>query len=129
MRVALGRDVGAESASRRPVADIGADAENAMAPNPRELYAPTAVEIPGAEVKEAEVIDSASSPSGEVRCIIHSFDSRLTTDPSRFTPVSTPSGWFYPKKGDRAIVVQHEDGPDAIVAWWPAEDAEPDHTS
>lgn len=98
-------------------------------PNPAELHAATAVELPAAEIHEAEILDAASAPTDEVRCTIPSFDSRLTTDPSRFTPASTPAGWFYPKKGDRAIVVQHEDGPDAIVAWWPAVDAEPDHAA
>lgn len=98
-------------------------------PNPAELHAETAVELPSAEVREAEVLDAASTPDDEIRCVIRSFDSRLTTDPCRFTPISTPAGWFYPKKGDRAIVVQHEDGPDSIVAWWPGEDAEPDHAA
>lgn len=97
-------------------------------PNPATLHASTAVELPAAEIREAEILDSASTPSDEVRCVIHSFDSRLTTDPCRFTPVSTKAGWFYPKKGSRAIVCQHSDGPDAILAWWPAADAEPDDT-
>lgn len=96
--------------------------------NPAELHASTAVELPGGELREAEIRDGAATPTDEVRCVIHSFDSRLTTDPCRFTPFSTPEGWFYPKKGDRAIVIQHEDGPDTIVAWWPATDAKPDDT-
>lgn len=96
--------------------------------NPYELHARTAVDLPAAEIREAEVLDAASNPTDEVRCVIPEFDHRLTTDPCRFTPVSTKAGWFYPKKGDRAIVCQHEDGPDAILAWWPAEDAEPDDT-
>lgn len=97
-------------------------------PNPAILHAATAVQLPGAEIRDARILDSASGPKDEVRCVIPSFDERLTTDESRFNPVSTPEGWFYPKKGDRALIAQHPDGPDTIIEWWPAEDAEPDVT-
>lgn len=97
-----------------------------MSPDPAELHATTAVQIPAAKVRRAEVIDDASGPKDEVRCVIPGRDRRLTTNPCRFNPVSTPAGWFYPKKGDDALVARPADGPDAILEWWPAEDAEPD---
>lgn len=96
---------------------------------PAELHASTAVQIPAAKLRRAEVIDNATGPKDEVRCVMPGRDSRHTTNPSPFNPVSTPAGWFYPKKGDDALIARPIDGPDRIVEWWPAEDAEPDHVA
>lgn len=95
-------------------------------PNPAELHI-SSVELPAPELFDAEVLDDAETPGREVRCVVDSIDRGLTTDPARFNPVSTPTGWFYPKKGDRAIVARHTDGPDTIIEWWPDPDAVPDH--
>lgn len=95
--------------------------------NAAELHA-SSIEPASPELHEAEVLDSASSDADLVRCLIGSLGDRLATDPCSFNPVSRKSGWFYPKKGDRAIVAQHLDGPDTIIEWWPAAGADPDDT-
>lgn len=93
--------------------------------NPAEL-SPLSIELPSPELHEAEVIDTASTPEDEVRCIIPSNDERFHTEPMQWMPFVKPTGIFYPKKKDRALVSYHEDGPPAIVAWWPSA-SKPDH--
>lgn len=94
-------------------------------PNPAEL-APQSIDLPSPEIHEAEVIDNADTPGDEVRCVIPSLDDRFHTEPMQWMPFTKPSGLFYPKKKDRALVSYHEDGEPAILAWWPSA-SEPDH--
>lgn len=77
------------------------------------------------ELQEAEVLDNATEPDQEVRCVVASLDPQLATDPLPWPPYVTPAGFFYPKRGDRAVVGSPPDGPPVILAWWPAAD-EPD---
>lgn len=95
-------------------------------PNPADLTA-SAVDVPSPEMHEAEVLDNASTESDEVRCVIPSFGGEFATDPLAWVPHVKSVGVFFPKKGNRAIVSYHKDGPPAIVSWWPEESAEPDH--
>lgn len=94
-------------------------------PRPSELHA-ASIEGPDGEIHEATILDNASTPSDEVRCITPSEGNRLTTDPAQWMPFVKPDGIYYPKKDDRAIVSYHEDGPTVIVAWWPSA-SDPDH--
>jgi hypothetical protein len=97
-----------------------------MPPNPAEL-APSAVHIPDAELREAIVLDSTSELGTEIRCTIASLDPLLATDPMPWSPYVTPAGFFYPKKGDRAVLGFPPDGPPVILEWWPNA-SEPDQT-
>ena len=92
--------------------------------DPAEL-APSAVSIPPPELSEATVLDDATEPGQQVRCVIPSLDPHLATDPMQWMPYPTAAGVFYPKKGDRAVVGKPPQGPAVILAWWPSA-AEPD---
>jgi hypothetical protein len=95
-------------------------------PDPRQL-GPGAVDIPPPELHDAQVAEDAIAPGEEIRCVVESLDPLLATDPMPWTPYVSPDGFFYPKKGDRAVLGFPVDGPPVIVAWWP-QAAEPDET-
>jgi hypothetical protein len=96
-------------------------------PNLVELT-PSGVDIPQGELHEAEVLTDATEIGEEVRCVIPTDGELQSTDPMPWQPWTTSKGTFYPKKGNRALVSAHPDGPPVIVWWHPAEDAEPDET-
>lgn len=97
-----------------------------MVPNPADLT-PSAVELPDPEVHDARVSEDAVGPDDLVRCVIPDHTERLTTDPLPWTPYVKKAGFFYPKKGDRAILAFPVDGPAVILEWWPKA-TEPDET-
>jgi peptidoglycan/xylan/chitin deacetylase (PgdA/CDA1 family) len=94
-------------------------------PEPRDLTA-SAVDIPEQELHEAVVLDDATEPGQEVRCIVPSFAEHLATDPMPWTPYVTPAGIFYPKQGDRALLSYQVDGTPVIVWWEPSNGSMPD---
>jgi len=81
---------------------------------------PQSIEIPDPQVLEAEVIDNATARDDQVRCVVESFSPHHYWGPMQWAPVVDAAGVFYPKKGDRALVVDPEGGPPAIVAWFPS---------
>lgn len=83
------------------------------------LLAPSAVTIPEAELHEALIRDNAVEPGEEVRCTRESLDPQLADDPMPWDPYVTPDGFFYPKRGDRAILGFPVDGTPVILRWWP----------
>jgi hypothetical protein len=87
-------------------------------PDPAELD-PRTVPLAEQLAHEAEVLDDASLPGDEVRCVIPSEGEDLATDPLQWMPYVTPAGFFYPKRGDRALLIDPVNGPEAVVAWWP----------
>jgi hypothetical protein len=93
-------------------------------PEPRDLTA-SAVDVPGPVLHEATVLDDATEPGQEVRCVVPSFSEQLSEDPMPWMPYVTAAGVFYPKKGDRAVLGDPDAGPPVILAWWP-DAAEPD---
>lgn len=95
-----------------------------MTPNPSQL-SPSAVRIPGPELRSAEIFDNATGDGQEVRCVIPSEDPLLATDPLPWAPYYTPAGFYFPKRGDRAVIGSPPDGPPVILAWWPSA-SEPD---
>jgi hypothetical protein len=92
-------------------------------PNPAEL-APSAVSIPGPELRNAKILDDATASGQMVRCFDED-DPQLATDPMPWSPYVTPDGHFFPKRGDRAVIGLPPGAPPVILAWWPATD-EPD---
>lgn len=87
-------------------------------PDPAELD-PRAVPAEEPVFYEATVHTDASVPGEHVSCIIPSEGKHLETDPLQWMPYVTPEGFFYPKRGDRALIGDPISGPEAIVAWWP----------
>jgi RES domain-containing protein len=83
---------------------------------------PQSIELPAAQVLEAEVLDDAASRADEVRCVVESFSPDHFWGPLQWVPVVDAAGVFYPKKGDRALVIapDPEDGPPAIAVWFPS---------
>jgi hypothetical protein len=71
---------------------------------------------------DGQILDDATAPGQEVRCT-HASDSRFATDPLPWSPVSLPTGLYYPKRGDRAVVVEPADGPPVIAFWQPGDRA------
>ncbi len=90
------------------------------------LLHPSSVEIPAPEIHEATVLDDATEPRQEVRCIVPFLDKKLASDPMAWNSVSIAREEYWPKRGDRALISAHVDGPPAIFEWWPAADATPD---
>jgi hypothetical protein len=90
------------------------------------LLAPSAVTIPGPELRDAVVLDDATARGQEVRCTVESLDPLLATDPMPFKPYMTAEGEFWPKKGDRAVISAQTDGLPVILIWWPGAEAMPD---
>jgi hypothetical protein len=90
------------------------------------LLHPSSVDIPAPEGHEATVLDNATTRGEEVRCIVPSLDKGLASDPMEWMPYMTVEGEFWPKRGDRAVINEHVDGPPVIVFWRPADDATPD---
>ena len=79
-----------------------------------------------AAVFDFEILDDATGPGQEVRCR-HRDDPTRATDPMPFTPYTiTAEGTWYPKRGERAIVLEPVNGPPVITDWWPAAGRVPD---
>jgi hypothetical protein len=81
---------------------------------------------PSPELRSGKILDDATAPGQEIRCTIPSKDTTAGTDPMRWRPYVTPDGFFYPKRGDDALIALPPDGPPWIVEWAPAPDAVPD---
>jgi hypothetical protein len=75
---------------------------------------------------DSVIHEDAVEEGEEVRCVRPGVDPLAATNPMPWTPVSRPAGWFYPKRGDRAVLAYPADGPEVIVAWFPSADAAPD---
>lgn len=90
---------------------------------------PGAVELPADAVFDMVVLDDATEDRQEVRCRRAVGETTAATDPMPWSPYTVEGlGTWFPKKGNRAIVLQPVDGPPAIVAWWPAADTAADLT-
>lgn len=86
---------------------------------------PSAVDVPPASAFAATVRDNAAARGQEVRCHLDGEDPLRLTDPMPWNPV-VDDGRYYPKTGDRALVVYPVNGPPVIAEWWPRAGAEPD---
>lgn len=86
-----------------------------------------AVDVPPPELHDAEISEDATAPDQEVKCVVPSLDLLLATDPMPWRAHFTADGFFYPKKGDRAVLGYPVDGPPVILEWWPNA-TEPDET-
>lgn len=93
--------------------------------DPRQLGA-GAVSMPPSPLFNGEILDDATEPGQEVRCIRPGVDRQAATDPMPWKPYVTPVGFFYPKRGNRAVLDYPIDGPPVISSWWPSADAVPD---
>jgi hypothetical protein len=87
--------------------------------DPRNL-GPGAVRTPPPAAVEAEIFDEATEPGQSVRCVRPLVDPLTATNPMPWWPYVTGGGVFYPKRGDRAILLYPADGPPVISQWWPA---------
>lgn len=83
------------------------------------LLTPSAVDKALPELHDAIVNEDASAPGQEVICVIPEYDPLMARDPMPWTPVVTPDGFFYPKRGDRAVLGYPVDGDPVILEWWP----------
>jgi hypothetical protein len=94
-------------------------------PNPAEL-APSAVRIPDPELREATILEGATEPGQRICCVETRHSPLLKTDPMTWKVDVVPGvGYFYPKKGDRAVIAKASDGSPFILEWWPSA-TEPD---
>lgn len=87
---------------------------------------PGAVGRPVDTAFDGLILDDASTPDQEVRCTRPGVDRNAATDSMPWWPYPHPDGLFYPKSGDRAVLIYPVDGPPVIDKWWPAADAIPD---
>lgn len=81
---------------------------------------------PEPELWTAEILEDAAAPGQQVRCVIASKDPDAGTDPMRWMPYVTPDGFYYPKRGDEALIASPPDGPPWIAAWAPSPGSLPD---
>jgi hypothetical protein len=86
--------------------------------DPRDLT-PGAVSLPPRELRTAVVLDDVVSEDQLVRCVVPSLDPQLATDPMRWEAFTRPSGFFYPKRGDEALLAYPLDGPPVVLRFWP----------
>jgi hypothetical protein len=82
------------------------------------LLTPSAVARSAPETHDAVVNQDATVEGQEITCVIPEFDPLIATDPMPWNPLSTPAGWFYPKRGDRALLCYPVDGDPVILEWW-----------
>lgn len=77
-----------------------------------------AVQVPDSQVHDARIARDRSTID-PVFVVIPDFDHNLLFGPAPWSPVARADGLYYPKKGDRAVVVRS--GPDTvwIVGWTP----------
>lgn len=94
-------------------------------PNPAELSS-SAVGIPAPELRKDEVHEDATARGQEIKCIVPSLGKEWTSDPLRWKVDVTPDGFFYPKRGDEAVLAYPIDAPPYIDEWWPDSEASPD---
>jgi len=91
------------------------------------LLHPRSVTVPPPELHEAVILDNATELGQEVRVEGAWLGSQLASDPMGWRPsYVTGAGEFWPKRGDRAVVTAHADGPPVIIWWEPATEREPD---
>jgi hypothetical protein len=88
-------------------------------PSPADLDA-RAVDLPAKQLHSAEVVDSAIGTGDLVRCAIPEVDPLLATIRLAWDPVVRPTGFFFPKRKDKALVAIPGDGPPWIVRWTPS---------
>jgi hypothetical protein len=93
--------------------------------DPRQLGA-GALDRSAPTIFDGSILDNATALGQEVRCTRPGVDPWAATDPMPWWPYVTPDGFFYPKRGDRAVLAYPIDGPPVINKWWPAPDAIPD---
>lgn len=94
-------------------------------PNPAELSS-SAVGIPAPELRKGEVHEDATAPGQKIKCIVPSLGREWTSDLLRWKAVVTPAGFFFPKRGDEAVLAYPIDAPSYIAEWWPDDEASPD---
>lgn len=88
--------------------------------NPR-----AAMRVPPPETYEAVIADDVTAPGEDAFVVIPAFSNRHVHGPCVWMPYNDPSGFYYPKRGDRAAVVVPAGGDPWIVTWKP-EATEPD---
>lgn len=85
---------------------------------------PDRSDLPAPETFEA-VVDEDAAAGEPVFVVVPGFDSHLRHGPCRWLPFTSPAGVFWPRKGDRAVVVRPADGDPWIASWVPTA-TEPD---
>ena len=93
-----------------------------MSPSPAQL-SPSAVNIPDAQVRAAEILEDVTKARQPVRCTIPVDGELLATGPLSWPSISTPEGFFFPKKGDSATVCLPLGGKPVILTWEPSASA------
>lgn len=83
-----------------------------------------AVALPEQAVYEAVVAEDATNLA-PVRVVVPTFSSDLSFGPAPWSPVTRADGVYYPKRGDRAVVLRPEPSSLWIAVWTP-EATEPD---
>lgn len=83
-----------------------------------------AVAVPEPQVYEAIIAEDRSTLD-PVRVIVPAFDSQLAFGPAPWNPVALDDGIYYPKKGDRAVILRPTPEFLWIVSWTPTA-TEPD---
>jgi hypothetical protein len=68
-----------------------------------------AVTVPEPQLIEGKILDSAEDPTEEVRCTFAGDDVHAS-DPMPWDPVVRKAGFFYPKRGDRAVIAFPDGG-------------------
>jgi hypothetical protein len=85
-----------------------------------------AVAVPEPQAFDAIIAEDRTN-TDPVRVIVPEFDRTLAFGPAPWSPVPTGDGIYYPKKGDKAIVLRPSPESLWIVAWTPQAD-DPDVT-
>jgi len=83
------------------------------------ILTPSAVDQAEPQLFDATINQDATAEGQEVTCVVPDLDPLLAADPMPWNPISTPAGWFYPKRGDRAILCYPVGGDPVISQWWP----------
>ena len=77
------------------------------------------VAVPEAQVFEGRIAENRTGLA-PVRVIIPEFDPDLGFGPAPWNPVVRASGLFYPKKGDRAVILRPTRDAIWIASWTPS---------
>lgn len=83
---------------------------------------PGAITSAAPSAREGTILDSPGTPGEAVRCAIEG----RATEWMSWWPYSLPEGFFYPRTGDRAVVLYPVNGPPLLDKFWPADGRPPD---
>lgn len=79
------------------------------------------VAIPESQAFDAIVAEDRTDLD-PVRVVVPEFDRTLGFGPATWRPVVRPDGLYYPKKGDRAVILRPNPESLWIVSWQPTAD-------